>query len=242
MKCPTCGKGLKKGQAVCAFCGALAGEPGSKASATKPGDFHPPSFEEKKTPPVREIATEEHEWPAFETMEEESHPERAPDTPEQSAPAHPKPPAWVRLISPLFFILVFLVTQFWLRDSEPPRSADSQPVLRQAGFSENIPDIQGAGQPASRKTVFSRQENRQIIFFSTWNGSPSGHKYSVVWHSPDGATHRSSQVSAKSLSGGRQFSVIATLLLEPSLPVGQWRVEVSQDGREAGRYTFQLTE
>ena len=239
MKCPTCGKAVKKGQAVCTVCGAMTGGPTPKSSAAKPSEFHPPSIEEKKFPTVGDRAAEEHERPPLEPMEDASHPELSPDTPEQSAPARPTPPAWVRFISPLFFILVFLATQFWLRDSEPsrsPRPEDSQPVLRQAEFAGDVPD----GQAVETRTTFSLQDDQQIVFISTWGGSPRGHSYAVEWYSPGGATHPSSNVLANTAPEGGGFSVIATLELDASLPLGEWHVEVSQDGKVVSQYIFRL--
>src|SRR3972149_2153333 len=58
MKCVTCGKTVKKGEAVCAFCGAMTGEPAPKAAATQPGEFHLPTLTEKKSTPAKEHPTE----------------------------------------------------------------------------------------------------------------------------------------------------------------------------------------
>lgn len=241
MKCPTCGKAVKKGQSVCTVCGALADEPTPKSSAAKPGEFHPPSLEEKKRPAVGELAAEEHEWLPFEPMRDESHPELPADWPERSAPARPTPPAWVRFIAPLFFVLVFLATQFWLRDSElsrPPRPADSQPVLRQAEFAGDVPH----GRTTESRTIFSLQDDQQIVFISRWGGSPRGHSYAVEWHSPGGATYPSQNVRANTAPEGGGFSVIATLGLDAALPLGEWHVEVSQDEKVVSQYTFRLEE
>ena len=240
MKCPTCGKPVKRGQATCPFCGAMAGEATPKSAAAKPSDFHPPSFEEKKAQPGGGPEAGQQEWPTFETMEEQSPPVAEPSTPGKAPPARPAPPPWVRLISPLFFILVALAMQYWVRNSDSP--ADSQPTLRDAGFSSSVPNAQDAGQPVSRKINFSLKDDRQVVFFSTWSGAPAGHSYSVVWNSPDGGTRRSSQTFTRAQSGGRQFSYIASLMLGPSLPLGQWRADVSQDREVVSRYTFQLQE
>lgn len=240
MKCPTCGKPVKRGQSICSFCGAMVAEATPKSPAAKPSDFHPPSFEEKNPPPGGKFETEEQEWPSFETMEGKSPTVAEPSTAEKAPPARPAAPAWVRLISPLFFILIALAMQYWVRNSDSP--ADSQPVLRDAGFSASVPSAQDAGQSVSRKTNFSLKDDRQVVFFSTWSGTPAGHSYSVVWHSPDGGTRRSSQTFTRSQSGGRQFSYVATLMLGSSLPLGQWRLELSQDREVVSRYTFQLQE
>ena len=240
MKCPTCGKPVKRGQATCPFCGALAGGATLTSPAAKPSDFHPPSFEEKKAQPGGGPEASQQEWPTFETMEEQSPPVAEPSTPGKAPPARPAPPAWVRLISPLFFILIALAMQYWVRNSN--NSADDQPVLRDAGFSASVPSAQDAGQTVSRKSVFSIKNDRQVVFFSTWSGAPAGHSYSVVWHSPDGGTRRSSQVFTRAQSAGQQFSYIASLMLGPALPLGQWRVDLSQDREVVSRYTFQLQE
>ena len=240
MKCPTCGKPVKRGQATCPFCGALAGGATLTSPAAKPSDFHPPSFEEKKAQPGGGPEASQQEWPTFETMEEQSPPVAEPSTAEKAPPARPAPPAWVRLISPLFFILIALAMQYWVRNSNNP--ADDQPVLRDAGFSASVPSAQDAAQTVSRKSVFSIKNDRQVVFFSTWSGAPAGHSYSVVWHSPDGGTRRSSQVFTRAQSAGQQFSYIASLMLGPALPLGQWRVDLSQDREVVSRYTFQLQE
>jgi hypothetical protein len=247
MKCPTCGKTVKRGQLTCAFCGAMTGEPTPKVSAAGPGDFRPPASRENKPTLARDVATEEREWPSFETMEEEGLPESGEDAPHAPGPTaaqQPKPPAWVRFISPLFFVLLFLITQFWLRDSDrssPTRSeqpVETQPSLRQGIFASEIPD----GQPIERRTVFSLHDDRQIVFVSTWRGSPSGHSYSVNWYSPDAAQHPSSFASTNESAGGAEFSVICTLQLNSALPLGEWRVEVTQDEEIVSRYAFRLND
>jgi len=167
MKCPTCGKTVNKGQPVCAFCGAMTGGPAAIPSATQSGEFHPPSFEQKKPPRVGEPGPEAQDRPILETPEgAEEFPELAPDAPQESESPQPKPPAWVRYVSPLFFVVLFLVTQFWLRDSDrssPPGSeqtAESGPTLRQGTFAAEIPD----GRTAETRTVFSLRDDRQIVF------------------------------------------------------------------------------
>lgn len=247
MKCPTCKKTVRRGQTVCAFCGALVGEPPPPSYVTKQDTFQAPTFERQRGPVVREPAMEESDWPVFGPMvegerESPAEPGEEPGTP--SAPARPTPPAWVRLISPIFFILVFVVAQYWLRESEqsrPSRSeqpAETQPVLRQGGFVSELPE----GHTVQPRTVFSRQDDPRIIFISTWRGSPRGHSYDVEWQSPAGTTRPSASVQASTQPGGRGFSVIATLNLDSSLPAGLWRVEVSQDNRVVSRYSFQLKE
>ena len=245
MKCPTCGKTVNKDQPVCAFCGAMTGGPAAIPSATQSGEFHPPSFEQKKPPRVGEPGPEAQDRPVLETPEgAEEFPELAPDAPQESESPQPKPPAWVRFVSPLFFVVLFLVTQFWLRDSDrssPPGSeqtAESGPTLRQGTFAAEIPD----GRAAETRTVFSLRDDRQIVFVSSWRGSPRGHSYEVEWHSPDGAAHPSSNVVASTAPGGEGFSVIATLEMTPALPLGEWRVEVSQDEEIVSRFAFRLNE
>jgi hypothetical protein len=171
-------------------------------------------------------------------------PELEANAPQEAEAPPPKPPAWVRFISPLFFLALFLVTQYWLRDSErpqpdrPERAAESQPTLRQGAFAGELPQ----GRAVATRTVFSLQGDRQIVFISSWRGSPRGHSYEVEWHAPDGAAHPSSNVVANTAPGGEGFSVIATLELNAALPLGEWRVEVSQDEEIVSRFAFRLNE
>jgi hypothetical protein len=207
---------------------------------SQPQGFQIPSLKELKKSPRTEPALEPEErgWPPFDTLEEEVPP-RAPA--EEAAP-RPKPPAWVRFISPLFFVVLFLVTQFWLRDSGRPRrdlpggSGASQPTLREGGFTGEIPE----GRMVETRTVFSLENDRQIVFVSTWSGSPGGHSYSVEWYSPDGGAHSYSDVAPSAAPGGEGFLIIATMDLDASLSLGEWRAEVSQDEEIVSRYAFRL--
>ena len=242
MKCPTCGKAVRKGEPVCSNCGAMAPGAAPAVSASRSQEFQLPSLKELKKSPQREPgpAPEERGWPALDTLEEEE----TPHAPAEEAAPRPKPPAWVRFISPLFFVVLFLVTQFWLRDSgRPNREAGegaeaSQPTLRQGGFTGEIPE----GRMVETRTVFSLESDRQIVFVSTWRGSPDSHSYSVEWYSPDGTAHSYSDVTPRAAPGGDGFSIIATMDLETSLPLGEWRAEVSQDEEIVSRYAFRLNE
>jgi len=245
MKCPTCGRPVKQGQAICQFCGAMVGGPAVKASAAKPDEFRPPVFEEETSPSNSDRPPDKyakHDEPVFAPAEEESPAESATEASLPSSPPRPAPPAWVRLVSPLFFFLVFLATQFWLRDSPSPPDNPAPPNLREAGFTESLPEADPFRRPVRLKSDFSLKDNRRVVFFSSWSGSRGSHEYTVDWHSPDGATHRSSQVIVQPPTADKSFSVLAVLVLEPLFPLGVWRAEVSRDGRRLGSYTFRLRE
>jgi hypothetical protein len=211
-----------------------------KASAARTGELQLPSLKGLKKSLSNEPEPKERDWPVLDAPEEEA----APEAPADTVTPQPKPPAWVRFISPLFFVVLFLVAQFWLRDSGRPRTdrsegaAESSPTLRQGGFAGEIPQ----GRAVETRTEFSLQEDRQIVFVSTWRGSPEGHDYSVEWFSPDGTAHSYSDVVPRTSPGGDGFSLIASLELDFSLPLGEWRAEISQDDEIVSRYAFRLNE
>lgn len=245
MKCPTCGRTVKQGQSICQYCGAMVGGLAAKTSAGKPDEFRPPVFDAKAPPATSDHTPDQHEMadePVFGQAEEGSSAESATESSLPSSPPRPAPPAWVRLVAPLFFFLVFLATQFWLRDSPSPPDTPEPPNLRQAGFTESLPGEDPLRRPVRLKSDFSLKDNRRVVFISSWRESRGSHQYTVDWRSPDGATHRSSQVIVQPPSADRSFTVLAVLVLEPLFPLGVWRAEISQDGQRLGSFTFRLRE
>jgi hypothetical protein len=134
---------------------------------------------------------------------------------------------------------VFFALQYWLRNSsEPSQPSASQPTLTDGGFSEAI----SGGSPRVEKREFSVRQDGQVVFFAIWRGDRTGDNYSVRWVAPDSTERRdnSPTIGSRGASGG--FLVSATLILDPSMPLGTWRAELFQDRRFIARYTFELRE
>jgi hypothetical protein len=253
MKCPTCGESIKKGQAVCSFCGALASPetpqptlrqsgmqpPALPRASSPPAPPQPAAFEEIRPATMEEIGEDQQPWPEVGFPSDLPVPESRPAAPASSpmGAGRRTPPAWTRLIAPLFYVLVFLALQFWMRDTQR-EDAGRPPVLQTAGTCEQVVN----GQPTRPKSVFSKREDRQVVFFSTWRGSPAEHQYAVRWRSPDGATINASPAPTVTSASGREFTVEAKLPIEPSRATGLWRAEVLQDSKTMATSSFELAD
>jgi len=197
MKCPTCGKSAKQGQEVCSNCGALVAD----MSSLKKSNLRTPDMEELRRAVLRKLAPATPEtkppaaptgMPTMEEAEEDFEPEAMEPTPAPSGPPQPAPPPWVRWISPIFFLLVFFVVQFWLRDSRQVPQSDSEPVLRQVVLCESV----SGGRAVNPKTAFSVREDRQVVLFGRWQGDPEGHSFVLRVYAPDGTRRTDSAVRA----------------------------------------------
>jgi len=242
MTCPTCGKSAKPGQQVCSHCGALI----TDLSSVKTSDLRTPDVEEFRRAVPRKLAPATPQAPhptgptATPTMEEEEDfgPEEMESAPEPSGTPQPAPPPWVRWISPIFFLLVFFVLQFWLRDSRRVPGDSAQPVLRQAVLCESV----SGGRPINPKTVFSLREDRQVTLFGRWEGDPEDHSFVLRVYAPDGTRRTDPAVRVSAAASGGDFITEVAFALEPPMPLGQWRVELLVDLERVARLDFDLKE
>jgi hypothetical protein len=144
----------------------------------------------------------------------------------------------MRWVSPLFFLIVFVAMQYWVRDTpRQQRTATSQPALVDGGICETI----SGGVPAGRKSVISLRSDGQVCFFAMWRGNPEEHSYSARWIAPDGR-ERPGPDLVLTPRGSREFTLSAARILEPTLPLGIWRIELFQDEEPVARYNFRLIE
>jgi hypothetical protein len=170
--------------------------------------------------------------------EEDFGPEEMESAPAPSGTPQPAPPPWVRWISPIFFLLVFFVLQFWLRDARRVPGDSAQPVLRQAVLCESV----SGGRAVNPKTVFSLREDRQVALFGRWEGDPENHSFVLRVYAPDGTRRTDPAVRVSAGESRRDFAAEAAFALEPSMPLGQWRVEFLVDLERVARLRFELRE
>jgi hypothetical protein len=241
MNCPTCGKSVRHGQQVCSYCGALIADLGS----AKKSGLRTPELEKLQRAVLRKLAPATPgagppEMPtAAPEMEEEEEfkPEEVEPAPARSGTPQPTPPPWMRWVSPIFFLIVFFVLQFWLRNPEPVPRDTAQPVLRQAVLCESVSE----GRPLGPKTAFSLRADRQVTLFGRWEGDPANHSFTLRVYAPDG-TRRTDPAVRVTPEGRQGFTTEVAFALEPSLPLGQWRVELMLDLERAARLPFELRE
>jgi hypothetical protein len=246
---------LKNGQTICSYCGALA-DAGSSRPTVRPSGLQPPAFPSSTPPPVPtkptvfedirpakveeiddQIGERREAWPDAESPMGMPAPRIPSGEPQPPTTALPKPPGWVRLVTPIFYVLIFLALQYWMRNSQR-ENADHAPALQTSAICERVEK----GQPIGPKSVFSKGEDRQVTFVSTWSGDHEGHRYEIAWHSPDSATLSASPAITPTSPSHDEFTVAATLPLGPSLATGLWRVTISQDGHDVGASSFQLVD
>ena len=146
-------------------------------------------------------------------------------------------PSWTRWIIPLIFFLIPLM-QFLLRNPPWARWSDSPPVLRQAVLCEEVSGIR----PVNPKTVFSLRADRRVVFLGRWTGTRGEHAYSLRWYPPKGNSRMDRSVLVRSGPGGDEFTTTAALALDPTPPLGRWRVEVFLDEEIASQLRFELRE
>ncbi|MBI1955057.1 MAG: hypothetical protein HYS38_01540 [Acidobacteria bacterium] len=229
MQCPTCGKRVPKGQAVCPYCGALV-----ESAALIPFGQEDPFRMEPQTPQVRGVSPEG-------TAEEERKLEELDESPPVPSPPssehpRPRPPSWIRLLIPLIFILIPVLNILW--DSSFRLGSVQPPVFRQALFCEGIRN----GRPVNPKEVFSLREDRQVVLYSLWSGARGSHAYLLRWYSPDGKVQPVSTPLTRYQPGQDEFQAYTILPLRPGMALGKWRVEVLLDDRIQAQLSFELRE
>ncbi|MBI3895222.1 MAG: zinc ribbon domain-containing protein [Acidobacteria bacterium] len=232
MQCPTCGKQVPKGQAVCSYCGALVISDG------------PPIFERDSSRSAEPQTPQGWGTGPKTTIEEEEQPEEvgeAPSAPSAPPPspgetsARPGPPSWIRILIPLAFILIPLLNILW---DSPFRTGSGQPpVLRQAVLCEGVRN----GRPVSPKEIFSLREDQQLVLYSLWSGNRGKHSYLMRWYLPDGKIQPISIVT-RYRQGQDSFYAVTVLPLDPRMTLGKWRVEILLDNSVRAQLSFELRE
>ena len=88
------------------------------------------------------------------------------------------------------------------------------------------------------RTVFFVPDDKQIVFYFEWEGSPGAHRLEGTWLEPSGktATVAAFDYEAKERRFGGQW----TLPIGPDHAAGTWTFEVRVDGEPAGRLSFEI--
>ena len=244
MRCPTCGRGVRRDQELCSFCGAFLRE--AYLAEGKGGVIFagPEQSTAMQKPTFPSVGMPE---PEFEEIEpEEFPPAEGPFKASPKAPpAAPPPPArpalsgLLRLLFPLLFILIPLLN-FLLRDTPLRLQPDERPVLQQALFCENI----AQGRPVNPKTVFFLRQNQRVVLYTRWSGSRGNNSYTFRWYTPEGnLLPASSSVTRFQLGqADDSFSTYAFLPLNVGMPLGRWRVAIEVDQVVQSQPTFELRE
>ncbi|MBI4442892.1 MAG: hypothetical protein HY649_05905 [Acidobacteria bacterium] len=241
MRCPTCGKKIGRGELACSYCGAMAStDAWQKKPAAEPAaqgakessweailqQLGQPREQQSEAAEAEEEAAEtESAWPLPEAESRVPAPQR-----------RPQPSLLFRLLLPLIFLLIPLFNYlFW--DSPANPWSNQKPELEQALFCEGIRD----GLPVNAKSVFSLQNDRQVVFHGRWRGSRMAHTFSLRWFTPEGNPYKTTAALRYAL-GRDEFSTHTALPLEAGMSLGEWRAEVSSDQEVVARLTFQLQE
>lgn len=87
------------------------------------------------------------------------------------------------------------------------------------------------------RTIFSRENDTQVVVQFQWDGVPGLHRLGARWRSPGGGASIS-EIEYNAL--GRAFGVAWTLPITPSMPLGTWSIEATIDGLPAGSSTFEI--
>lgn len=104
-----------------------------------------------------------------------------------------------------------------------------------AGFEKN-----GVFELSEERSVFSRSTDREVIVLFRWEHVPGPHKLVAQWRSPDGGASVSSAIDYDATD--KRFGAYWRLPLAPAMSLGVWSIDVTIDGRPAGRFTFEVTD
>ncbi len=252
MQCPTCGRGVRKQQEICSYCGSLIRQieivPDSAPPSQKTPEFarwemHPrPPDIEPAAEPAREQAGETPFDPAntprigppvFSSQKDAPGGSATATEPEEPAPRRPVP--LIRVLVLLAFVLLPFINVV-LRQFVFDRPSAQPPVFRSAVFCENISEAA----PLHPKKSFSIGQDERIVFFSDWTGSGQGHALALKWIPPQGAARTTplSFVERENESDG--FSALSFIRIETQMPAGDWKTEVLVDGEVRATLSFEL--
>jgi hypothetical protein len=101
-------------------------------------------------------------------------------------------------------------------------------------------EVNGTFVLSEERASFSRMNDKEVIVYFMWEGTPGPHKLVATWRSPDGGLSSSSAIDY--VAKDRRFGAYWRFTLAPTLPTGTWSIEASVDGQPAGRYTFEVTD
>ncbi|MBI4463397.1 MAG: hypothetical protein HY647_01725 [Acidobacteria bacterium] len=231
MQCPTCGKRVPRGQAVCSYCGALV----ESAELGTLGQEAPRSAEPQTS--QRWGASTEETVEERKTLEELGEAPPVPSPPSESPRGEsprPRPPSWIRILFPLAFILIPLLNFLW--NSSWRTGSRQPPVLRQALLCEGIRN----GRPVSPKEVFVLQKDQRVVLYSFWSGARGSHSYVPRWYSPEGKIQPIPEISTSYRSGQDGFYAYTIFPLKPGMALGKWRVEIRLDDGVQAQLSFEL--
>lgn len=92
----------------------------------------------------------------------------------------------------------------------------------------------------SERSIFNRQDDREVIVLFEWDGIPGAHRLVAQWRSPDSAVTSNSAVDY--VARAQRFGAYWSLPLSASMTLGTWSIEATVDGVPAGRLTFEVTD
>jgi hypothetical protein len=101
-------------------------------------------------------------------------------------------------------------------------------------------NVNGTFVLASERSIFNRQDDREVIVLFEWDGIPGAHRLGALWRSPDSALTSNSAVDY--VARAQRFGAYWSLPLSPSMMLGTWSIEATVDGVPAGRLTFEVTD
>jgi hypothetical protein len=90
------------------------------------------------------------------------------------------------------------------------------------------------------RSVFNRATDREVIVLFQWEHVPGPHKLVAQWRSADGGVTSSSAIDYNATD--KRFGARWNIPITPSMALGLWTIEVTLDGRPAGRHTFEITD
>lgn len=101
-------------------------------------------------------------------------------------------------------------------------------------------DVNGPFVLTSERSIFNRQDDREVIVLFQWDGIPGAHRLVAQWRSPDSALTSNSAVDY--VARAQRFGAYWSLPLSPTMTLGTWSIEATVDGVPAGRLTFEVTD
>ena len=90
------------------------------------------------------------------------------------------------------------------------------------------------------RSVFNRSTDREVIVFFQWEHVPGPHKLVAQWRSADGGVTGSSTIDYN--AADKRFGARWNIPVTPGMGLGVWTIEVTMDGRPAGRHTFEISD
>jgi S1-C subfamily serine protease len=101
-------------------------------------------------------------------------------------------------------------------------------------------NVDGVFTLTEERSVFSRTTDREVVVLFRWRDRPGVHRLVAQWRSPDGAASATSAIDYEARE--ERFGAYWSLPLARTQPLGTWTIEVTMDGRPAGRFTFEVVD